>query len=186
MQINTREEKIMNNTFGENIIPDNDQKRLQALNTFKILDSSPEESFTHIAHMIARIFNVPVALISFVSKDEVFFKANFGYPDHTHAPRGVSLCSLAVLNDEVTLFENAKEEPCLMANPLVQGEFGLRFYAGAPLKTADGFNIGTVCIVDFKQRFFSKEQTKLLEDFATVVMNLLNLRRLAMALVSNV
>ena len=72
------------------------------------------------------------------------------------------------------------EEPCLMANPLVQGSFGLRFYAGAPLKTTDGYSIGTVCIVDTKQRFFSKDQIQLLEDFAGVVMNLLSLRRIAL------
>ena len=82
----------MNNTFGKSIIPANEKERLVALGKFNILNSPAEESFNHIAHMIARVFNVPIALISFVSKEEVFFKANFGYPDHTHADRGVSLC----------------------------------------------------------------------------------------------
>ncbi len=170
----------MKNTFGKNIVPDNDEERLLALERFNILNTSPEESFNHITHMIARVFNVPIALISFVSREEVFFKANYGYPNHTHVDRGVSLCSLAVLDEKVTVFEDALQEPCLIANPLVQGKFGLRFYAGAPLKTTDGYSIGTVCIVDTKQRFFSTEQTQLLEDFATVVMNLLNLRRIAL------
>lgn len=170
----------MNNTFGKPIIPSNEVERLLALERYNILNTPPETSFNHITSMIARTFNVPIALISFVSKEEVFFKANFGYAKHTHADRGVSLCSLAVLDDNVTVFENAEKEPCLIANPLVQGSFGLRFYAGAPLKTPDGLTIGTVCIVDVKPRFFSKEQTQMLEDFATVVMNLLTLRRLSL------
>lgn len=171
----------MTNTFGKEIIPENDQDRLLELERFKILDTSPEESFNHIANLVAKVFNVPIALISFVSKEEVFFKANFGYKNSTHAGRGVSLCALAILEPETTVFENALKEPCLLANPLVQGDFGLRFYAGSPLKTPDGYNIGTLCIIDFRQRFFSKDQIKLLEDFASIVMDLLILRRVAIA-----
>ncbi len=174
----------MKNTFGKSIIPANEQERLLALERYAIVNTLPEESFNHIANMVGRIFNVPIALVSFVSKEEVFFKANFGFPEHKHMDRGVSLCSLAVLDDDVTVFENALIEPCLLANPLVQGKFGLRFYAAAPLKTADGYNIGSVCIVDTKQRFFSKEQTLLLADFAQIVMDLLNLRRIALQIVA--
>ena len=169
----------MKNTFGKVIIPENDEERLNALAKFKILNTPPEENFNHIANMVARIFNVPVALISFVGKEEVFFKANFGYANQT-ASRGVSLCALAILEDAVTVFEDALKEPCLLANPLVQGDFGLQFYAGAPLKTEDGFNIGTLCILDFKQRFFSTDQTKLLKDFAIIIMELLNFRKLVL------
>jgi GAF domain-containing protein len=118
---------------------------------------------------------VPIALISFVDAERVFFKANHGFKQK-YADRGVSLCALAVLDNNVTFFEDARKEPCLMANPLVQGEFGLQFYAGAPLRTKDGYNIGTVCIVDKKQRFFSKEQSQMLEDFAILIMDLIYLR----------
>jgi len=84
--------------------------------------------------------------------------------------RGISLCSLAVLDPEPTIFEDATKEPCLLANPLVAGEFGLKFYAGAPLITPDGYNIGTVCVVDKKPRTFSELEQELLVQFSKAAM----------------
>src|SRR5688572_16439291 len=140
----------MENTFGINIIPANDQERLEALRRFQILDTPPEESFDRLAKLTAQIFNTPIALISFVAEDQVFFKANKGMGTSRYTSRGISLCALAILNRDVTVFENPLEEPCLLANPLVNGKFGLRFYAAAPLVTRDGFAIGSLCIVDKK------------------------------------
>ncbi len=171
----------MNGPLDRSIIGDNEPERLSALEKYKILNTPPEKAFSHIANMVAKSFNVPIALISFVSEEEVFFKANFGYEEQDRADRGISLCALAILQDETTVFENPLEEPCLLSNPIVHGDFGLRFYAGAPLKTSDGHNIGTVCIIDHKQRFFSKDQIKLLEDFSEVIMDLLNLRKIALS-----
>jgi GAF domain-containing protein len=96
--------------------------------------------------------------------------------DTLEVPRGTSLCSLAVLEEEPTIFEDALKEPCLLANPLVAGSFGLRFYAGAPITTPDGFHIGTVCVVDKKPRSFSEEDKKLLIQFADNAMSLLEQR----------
>ena len=84
--------------------------------------------------------------------------------------RGVSLCSLAILDDKPAIFQDAIKEPCLLANPLVTGEFGLRFYAGAPIINEDGFAIGTVCIVDKEPRGFSKGEEDILKRFADSVM----------------
>ena len=144
----------MNNTFGKNIIPNNEQQRLQALFNYDILETPKEGAFDHIAEMAARMFNTPIALVSFVDDDRVWFKANHGLHGVTETSRGISLCSLSILKDDVTVFENARQEPCLMANPMVIGEFGLQFYAAAPLITKDGFNIGAVCIVDKEPREF--------------------------------
>ena len=86
--------------------------------------------------------------------------------DVERVPRGESLCSLAILEPEPTVFKDALQEPCLLRNPLVTGKFGLRFYAGAPIMTKEGFNIGTVCIVAKEPRDFSEKEKNLLVLFA--------------------
>jgi len=164
------------NTFGINIIPDNDEQRLEALRRYQILDTPPEEAFTNLAHLIANYFDTPIALISLVDKNRVQFKGNVGMPGVKNVERGVSLCSLAVLSSEPTIIDNPIEDPCLLANPLVHGKFGLRFYAGAPITTPDGFNIGTVCIVDKKERTFRQKDKDQLVRFAKVVMHDIELR----------
>jgi signal transduction histidine kinase len=164
------------NTFGIDIIPSNEHERIDALRSYYILDTPPEPAFDNLAHILAEDFEVPIALISLVDTDQVFFKANVGLPDVKQVNRGLSLCSLAILSEEPTIFEDALVEPCLIKNPLVQGEFGLRFYAGAPIITPDGFNIGTVCIVDKKERYFSEKEKKRLQRYAEVIMHELEVR----------
>lgn len=160
----------MVNSFNKPIIPHNDKDRLNALQSFRILDSKQEFYFDNLAQIIARVFNVPIALISLVDENRVFFKANAGMSDFQNVPRGISLCSLAILENQPLIFTDALEDPCLLANPLVAGEFGLRFYAGSPLTTPDGFNIGTVCVIDKQPRNFSKEEENLLTKFAEITM----------------
>ena len=159
-----------------NIIPDNDVERIAALRRYQILDTPPEGSFNNVAALAARIFNVPISLISLVDEQQVFFKANIGMGNAKVTPRGVSLCSLAVLKSEVTVFENAPNEPCLLTNPNVAGSFGLKFYAGAPLTTHDGFRIGTLCVIDKLPRKFSKHDEGVLEGLAKIVIDEIELR----------
>ncbi|OLY94685.1 GAF domain-containing protein [Cnuella takakiae] len=166
----------MENTFGVPIIPHNDLQRVTALRRYNILDSAPEQSFTNIVQLASEFFNVPIALISLVDTTRVHFKANVGLGNMLYEDRGKSLCSLAVLNDKATVFENALEEPNLVYHPLVTGSFGLRFYAGAPLISSDGFNIGTLCIIDKQPRSFGPKQARQLEQFAAIAMNDIELR----------
>jgi len=166
----------MRNTFGIAIIPENDEQRIEVLKRYKIIDTPPENAFDHIAQLAAQIFKVPISLVSLVDKEQVYFKANVGMGDVRSSSRGVSLCSLAILNPELTVFENAQTESCLLANPLVAGEFGLKFYAGAPITTPDGFLIGTLCVVDKKTRSFSDQDKVILKGLATLVMDDLELR----------
>ena len=161
----------MNNTFGIPIIPVNDELRLKALDSYGILNTLPEGFFNNLARILAKTFDTPIALISLVGRDEVFFKANVGMPGVTNVDRGVSLCSLAILSEEPTIFEDATKEPCLLANPLVAGEFGLKFYAGAPIISPDGYNIGTICVVDKKPRTFSEMDQELLVQFSRSAMD---------------
>ena len=168
---------MIENSFGKRIIPVNEEERLRALARYKLLDNVPEGYFINLAQIIAKTFDAPIALVSLVDKEEVNFPGNFGMEDITEVARGISLCSLAVLDEEPTVFEDALKQPCLLANPLVTGEFGLRFYAGAPIVTSDGFAIGTVCIVDKEPRTFSHEEKAMLQDFANSAMGELEIRR---------
>ena len=165
----------MNNTFGIPIIPYNDQERVKKLQEYQILDTHSEGSFKHITSLAAHIFKVPIALISFVDSDRVWFKANEGLPGVTEVDRGVSLCSLSILNDDLTVFTDTLKEPCLLDNPLVAGNFGFRFYAAAPLTTPDGFNLGSVCLVDKEPRDFNAADADMLTHLAELVMKELEL-----------
>lgn len=169
--------RMIENTFGINIVPKNEAERLEALQRYRITDSPSEDSFDGIARLATQIFNVPISLLSLVDAESVFFKANIGMGKAKEANRGKSLCALAVLDKEVTVFEDALKEPCLMANPNVIGDFGLRFYAGAPLITHDGFLIGTLCVIDQKTREFSLADRKILEGLAKAAMDQIELRR---------
>ncbi|PIQ21093.1 MAG: serine/threonine protein kinase [Cytophagales bacterium CG18_big_fil_WC_8_21_14_2_50_42_9] len=160
----------MNNTFGIPIIPVNDKLRVKKLQEYQILDTDSEGSFKHVASLAAHIFKVPIALVSFVDTDRVWFKANVGMEGISQVDRGVSLCSLSILNDDLTIFPDALEEPCLLANPLVAGSFGLRFYAAAPLRTPDGYNLGSVCIVDKEPREFNVADQDMLAHLGELVM----------------
>lgn len=166
----------MKNTFAIPIIPANDEERLNALYRYQILDTPPEGAFNRVAELAVKIFKVPIALVSLVDRDRVYFKANVGMPGVKNVPRGESMCSLAVLQNEPTVFENAAEEPCLLANPLVAGSFGLKFYAGAPLITSDGYNIGTMCLVGKTVRSFSESEKEMLQDLAAIVMDEIEIR----------
>lgn len=162
------------------IIPANDAERLGALHRYKILDAPADEAFNNIARIMADVFRVPVALISLVDKEKVFFKGNVGLPGVHYTERGASLCSFAVLSPDPTVFEEPLKEPCLLANPLVHGSFGLRFYAGAPLITNDGYNIGAVCLVDKKPRHFTDDEKATLVRFSKLVMEEIELRHTAL------
>lgn len=166
----------MENSFGINIIPDNDQERIEALKRYKIIDTPQEQAFNHVAQLAMQIFKVPVSLVSLVDAEQVYFKANIGMGKVVSASRGMSLCALSVLDPEVTVFENAAEEPCLLSNPNVAGEFGLKFYAGAPITTPDGFLIGSLCIIDKAPRDFTESDRKILKGLATIVMDEIELR----------
>ncbi len=167
----------MENTFGMPIIPKNEEARLRNLYSYQLLDTPFEDAFDDITNLVRDLFDVPIALISLVDKERVWFKSNVGMEKHTETSRGTSLCTLAILDDDVTVFEDALKEPCLLKNPLVAGSFGLKFYAGAPLRSADGFNIGSVCIVDKQARSFTKAQRINLKRLANITMDKIEMRK---------
>lgn len=163
------------NAFEGLIIPDNEPERLAAIKRYDILDTPPDGSFDRVTMIAARRFGVPISIISIVDQDRIWFKSHYGL-DATQISRDPGLCASAILSDEPWILEDAKKDIRALANPLVAGEFGLRFYAGIPLKTHDGYNLGTLCVIDREPRAVNEEQIADLRDLASVVMDQMELR----------
>jgi serine/threonine protein kinase len=157
------------------IIPSDEAERMAAVHHYEILDSPPEEAFDRITALAARLFDVPVAIVSVVDHDRIWFKSHHGTAVE-QIDRDPGLCGSAILQGGTWVVENAPEDPRALANPLVAGEFGLEFYAGTPLKTREGYNLGTLCILDFAPRTMTRAEVDTLQDLAAVVMNDLELR----------
>ena len=151
-------------------------ERLKAVKRYEILDTPEDGNFNRITALASKMFNMPIAIISIVDKDRIWFKSQFGLDGVDQIGRDPGLCASAILSNEIYLVENAIEDPRCLANPLVCGEFGLRFYAAAPLETSDGYNIGTLCIIDKKQRYINREQMEMLEEMAGIVVDEMELR----------
>jgi GAF domain-containing protein len=158
------------------IIPLNDKDRVQALHRYEILDTPKDGTFDKVTALATRIFNVPIAIVSLVDTDRIWFKSQFGVDGVEQINRDPGLCASAILSDEVYLVEDARNDPRCLTNPLVAGEFGLQFYAASQLKTPDGYNIGTFCIIDKRQRYINSEQVKMLNDLSSIIMDEIILR----------
>src|SRR5665648_642584 len=142
---------------------------------YDILDSPPDGAFDRITALAARLFSVPIAIVSVVDHDRIWFKSHHGL-EIDQLDRDAGLCASAILHEGPWIIEDAAVDVRALSNPLVAGEFGLRFYAGIPLRTRDGFNLGTLCILDREPRTLDTQDVKALEDLAAIVMNDLELR----------
>lgn len=154
---------------------DSEPQRLAAVRRYDILDTPPDGSFDRIAAIAANLFSVPISIISLVDHDRIWFKSHHGL-DVAQIDRKPGLCASAILQDEPWLLSDAKTDVRSLANPLVAGDFGLRFYLGVPLRTHDGFNLGTLCVIDKEPRTVSEQQIAYLQHLASVVMDQMELR----------
>lgn len=150
--------------------------RLAAVRRYDVLDSAPDEAFDRITAIAARVLEAPIALVTIVDEDRVWFKSHHGL-DLLQVERDPGLCSSAVQQGSPWIVEDARFDPRTLANPLVAGEFGLRFYVGVPLTTREGYNLGTLCVLDFAPRSVSQQQIETLEDLAAMIMNELDQHR---------
>lgn len=157
------------------VIPADDDARLAAIRRYGILDTPPDGAFDRITSLAARVFNVPIAIVSVVDHDRIWFKSHHGL-EISQIDRAPGLCASAILQRDPWIINDAPHDPRALANPLVAGEFGLKFYAGVPLALAGGHNMGTLCILDFKPRQLSAEETSSLQDLADLVAGELELR----------
>lgn len=152
--------------------------RLAALAGYAILDTPPEPDFDDIVRLAAEAFAAPIAVVNLIAQDRQWFKAEVGI-GVSGLPLEVSICRHAILQDDLMVIPDCTRDRRFAENPLVTADGGLRFYAGALLKTEAGLPIGTVCVLDRAPRpeGITGFQRLTLEVLARQVMTTLELRR---------
>lgn len=143
--------------------------RIQTLHRLAVLDTAPEPVFDAITAAAARICGVPIALISLIDTDRQWFKSNVGLPGVEETPRDAAFCDHAIRDAELFEVPDATADQRFAANPLVVGNPGIRFYAGAPIVMDDGSRIGTVCVIDRRPGQLNPTQRAMLETLADIV-----------------
>ena len=156
--------------------PDADEEqRLAAVRRYQIVDE-PTDEYQRIAFIAKTIFDTPVATISMVESDRVWLAACEGLKNVTEVGKEPGLCASVIRQDDVYVVNNAVTDPRTLEHPLVRGELGLRFYAAAPIRTHDGYKLGTVNVIDTRPREATPKQLKALEYLAAIVADELELR----------
>jgi diguanylate cyclase (GGDEF)-like protein len=155
-----------------------EEGRLAALNRYSVLDTAPEEPFEKITALVQSVLQVPICAVSLVDRERQWFKSIQGL-DASETPRSISFCTHTIKTDETLVVPNAEEDARFASNPLVVGEPFIRSYAGVPLRTPDGYNVGALCAIDTVPREFSDAQLSILRSFASLVVDELELRRVA-------
>lgn len=157
--------------------PANETLRLQALQSYEILDTEPEQGFDDIVKIAAQICDTPIALVSLVDDERQWFKAKIGL-DAIETDRDVAFCAHAILSpEEVLHVPDTELDVRFKDNPLVTGGPKISFYAGAPLLTQDGCALGTLCVIDQQPRDLSTKQLSALKALARQIVAQFELRR---------
>ena len=169
-------------------IPPNEEERLATLRSYEILDTPAESAFDSITRLASQILDVPISVVALVDKDRQWFKSLQGEEallkskavhgaEGLQTPRDTSFCSHVILDDEPMVVEDASLDPRFSGNPAVLGQPGIRFFAGVPIKVAEGYNLGSLCLIDLKPRQMTQKQTEILQELALLVVHELETRR---------
>lgn len=162
-------------------LPANEAQRLSRLHGLNVLDTLPQKAFDDISALAQLICGTPVALITLIDQNRQWFKSRIGI-DEPEIPRELAFCSHAILDpDNVMVVENLSHDSRFNDHPFVAGAPDVRFYAGAPIVTHDGFALGTVCVVDSKARTLQADQLDALRRLASLVVSLLEHESVRMA-----
>lgn len=157
------------------IHPPDEPERLSAVRRYDILDSPAEGSFDRIAALAARCLEAPIALVTIVDQDRIWCKARYGL-EVEELDRASGFCASAISQADPYVVLDASVDPRFLTNRLVAEEFGLRFYAAAPIVTHDGYRLGTVNVMDKQPREITQTQIDTLRDLAAIVVDELELR----------
>lgn len=154
-----------------------EKERLEALESYSILDSLPEEDYNSLTAIAAEICGTPISLVSLLDHERQWFKSSFGL-DVSETPKEYAFCAHAINEEEdIFIVQDSRTDERFHDNPLVIDEPRVIFYAGVPLCTPEGLPLGTLCVIDHKPRLLSQGQIKSLKALSHQVMNLLQLRK---------
>ena len=157
-------------------VPDNEAERQAALDEQHILDRDSDEDFNRITRLASQMLGVPTALISLVDRQRQWFLSRVGL-EASETPRDLAFCAHAICSDEVMVVNDASQDVRFKDNPLVTGNPNIRFYAGVPLQTRSGFNLGTLCVISPQPRQLAGNEHQLLKDLAGMVIQHMESRR---------
>jgi len=162
-------------------IPKNEARRIKVLWQYEVLDTVPEEVFDELTALASHICGAPIALITMVDENRQWFKSKVG-TSLKETGRDVSICAHTILQSDLLIIPDTTQDDRFKDNPLVTSAPKIRFYAGAPLVTPDGYALGTLCIVDLVPHDMTADQKQALRVLARHVMTQLELRRHALEL----
>ncbi|WP_430686216.1 GAF domain-containing protein [Leptolyngbya sp. AN02str] len=154
----------------------NEAARLQALHRYDILDTDAEPAYDDLVQLAAQICHVPIALISLIDGDRQWFKARIG-TELTETPRDIAFCNYTIQSNEPLVVTDPQIDPRFAENPLVTGPLKIRFYAGAPLITPEGYRIGSICVIDQLPHSPCSEQVAALQRLSRQVISQMELRQ---------
>lgn len=157
-------------------LPENEAERLNALYQFEILDTKAEKVFDDLTRLAIYICKTPIALITLIDSDRQWFKSRIGLSQFETA-RDVSFCAHAILQTDSLIVPDTLDDERFKTNPFVVSEPHLRFYAGSPLTTTEGYKLGTLCVIDNVPRKLSDGQIAALKTLSYQAMTQLELRR---------
>jgi len=158
--------------------PLNERERARIAHLLRLgaIDEAPNALLNELAEVAALSLDCPIAIISLVAKDQIWLKASPGIEGLDRLARDEGLCGSAVMQDDPWVVENAAIDVRTLANPLVAGDFGLRFYAGVPLKGSDGHNLGMLAVIDAQPRSVSERELSILKKLSEVIVHLIEAR----------
>lgn len=157
-------------------LPDNEAARLEALRQCCVLDTEPEDAYDDITHLAAQVCGVPIAAVSLVDADRQWLKSITGLCA-TETPRDISFCAHTILQPEMMIIPDTHQDALFASHPLVIGAPYIRFYAGMPLITSDGFPIGSLCVIDLVPRQLTSDQERALRLLARQASSQLEAKR---------
>lgn len=152
--------------------------RLAALHRYEVLDTPSEPAFERITGLVQAVLGVPISTVSLIDGDRQWYKSCTGI-DNEQLPREQSFCTYTIQSREPMIVPDTRLDPRFAAYPSVTREDGIRSYVGVPLCTPDGYNLGSLCALDRVPRDFAPAQIEVLKSFAALVVDELELRRIA-------
>jgi adenylate cyclase len=159
-------------------VPTNEAQRLAAVRSLNLLDTAPEVAFDEIGELAAQVTQCPVAYVSLMDDDRLWLKAKYGLPPgFNQCPREIAFCTTTVCGTEMVVAPDLTQDARFTEIPFVTGEPHFKFYCGMPLITAEGYALGTLCVMDFEPRQLTFEQTESVRRLARQVMTQIELRR---------